>query len=68
VIDQITTGTVLPGGGQNEIGATVYGLSVLTPTGAISADIKCKKALAGREGSEFQKLPSAAHAKDSADH
>jgi hypothetical protein len=50
---------------QNEIAATVYRLSVLTPTGAIGADIKGNKALAGAEGPEFQKLPYAAHAKGS---
>jgi hypothetical protein len=50
---------------QNEIGATVYRLSVLTPTGAISTDIKGEKALAGPE---FQKLPYAAHAKGSVYH
>jgi len=50
---------------QNEIGATVYRFTVLTPTGAISADIKGKKGLAGAEGSELQKLPYAAHAKGS---
>ena len=50
---------------EREIGATVYRLSVLTPTGAISADIKGEKALTGAEGPEFQKLPYAAHAKGS---
>ena len=53
---------------QNEIGATVYRLSVLTPTGAISADINGEKALAGSEGPEFQKLPNAAHAEGSIYH
>lgn len=53
---------------QNEIGATVYRLSVLTPTGAISADINGEKALAGSEGPEFQKLPYAAHAEGSIYH
>jgi len=48
---------------QNEIGATVYRLSILTPTGAISADIKGEKTLASTEGQEFQKIPYAAHAK-----
>ncbi len=48
---------------QNEIGATVYRLSVLTPTGAISADIKVEKTLASTEGQEFQKIPYADHAK-----
>ena len=48
---------------QNEIGATVYRLSVLTPTGAISADIKGEKTLASTEGQEFQKIPYADHAK-----
>ena len=56
------------GAHQNEIGATVYRLSVLTPTGAISADIKGEKALAGAEGPEFQKLPYTAHAKGSIYH
>ena len=50
---------------QNEIGATVYRLTVLTPTGAISADIKGEKGLVGAEGPELQKLPYAAHAKGS---
>ena len=53
---------------HNEIGATVYRLSVLTPTGAISADIKGEKTLADAEGQEFQKLPHAAHAKGSIYH
>jgi hypothetical protein len=53
---------------QNEIGATVYRLSVLTPTGAISADIKGEKGLVGAEGPELQKLPYAAHAKGSIYH
>jgi hypothetical protein len=53
----------LKGVHQNEIGATVYRLSVLTPTGAISADIKDEKTLVSAEGQEFQKLPYAAHAK-----
>lgn len=47
----------------NEIGATVYRLSVLTPTGAISADIKGEKTLASTKGQEFQKIPYADHAK-----
>jgi hypothetical protein len=50
---------------RNEIEATVYRLSVLTPTGAISADMKGEKTLASAEGQEFQKLPYAAHAKGS---
>jgi len=50
---------------QNEIGATVYRLSVLTPTGAISAGIKGEKTIASAEGQEFQKIPCAAHAKGS---
>lgn len=50
---------------QNEIGATVYRLSVLTPTGAISAGIKGEKSIASAEGQEFQKIPCAAHAKGS---
>jgi hypothetical protein len=53
---------------QNEIGATVYRLTVLTPTGAISADINGEKGLAGAEGPELQKLPYAAHAKGSIYH
>ena len=56
------------GAHQNEIGAIVYRLSVLTPTGAISADIKGEKALAGAEGPEFQKIPYTAHAKGSIYH
>jgi hypothetical protein len=50
---------------QNEIGATVYRLSVLTPTGAISAGIKGENEIASAEGQEFQKIPCAAHAKGS---
>jgi hypothetical protein len=50
---------------QNEIGATVYRLSVLTPTGAISAGIKGEKSIASAEGQEFQKIPCAAPAKGS---
>jgi hypothetical protein len=50
---------------QNGIGATVYRLSVLTPTGAISAGIKGEKTIASAEGQEFQKIPCAAHAKGS---
>jgi hypothetical protein len=53
---------------QNEIGATVYRLSVLTPTGAISADIKGEKTLASAEGQEFQTMPYAAYAKGSIYH
>jgi hypothetical protein len=49
----------------NEIGATVYRLAVLTPTGAISAGIKGEKSIASAEGQEFQKIPCAAHAKGS---
>ena len=53
---------------EKEIGATVYRLSVLTATGAISADIKGEKTLASAEGQEFQKIPYAAHAKGSIYH
>jgi hypothetical protein len=53
---------------EREIGATVYRLSVLTATGAISADIKGEKTLASAEGQEFQKIPYAAHAKGSIYH
>jgi len=53
---------------QNEIGATVYRLSVLTPTGAISADVKGKKTLASAEGQEFQNIPCATYAKGSIYH
>jgi len=53
---------------QNEIGASVYRLNVLTATGAVSADIRGEKALAGDEGPEFQKLPYAAHAQGSIYH
>jgi hypothetical protein len=49
----------------NEIGATVYRLAVLTPTGAISAGIKGEKSIASAEGQAFQKIPCAAHAKGS---
>jgi hypothetical protein len=53
---------------QNEIAATVYRLSVLTSTGAISADIKGNKTLASAEGQELQKIAYAAHAKGSIYH
>jgi len=48
-----------------EIGATVYRLSALTPTGAISADIKGEKNVAAVEGGEFQKFTYASRAKSS---
>lgn len=47
---------------EKEIGATVYRLIVLTPNGAIGADIRGQKNLARAEGREFQKLPYASHA------
>ncbi|MGA7929419.1 MAG: hypothetical protein WCA20_25890 [Candidatus Sulfotelmatobacter sp.] len=47
---------------EKEIGATVYRLSVLTPNGAISADIRGQKNLARVEGREFQNIPYASHA------
>jgi hypothetical protein len=53
---------------QNAIEATIYRLSVLTSTGAISADIKGKKILASTEGQELQKIAYAAHAKGSIYH
>lgn len=48
---------------RNETAATVYRLSILTPTGAISADIKGEKTLPSAEGQEFQNIPYAAYAK-----
>jgi hypothetical protein len=53
---------------EKEIEATVYRLSVLTPNGGVSTDIKSAKHLDGFEGSEFQKVPRAAHAKGSVYH
>jgi hypothetical protein len=47
---------------EKEIEATVYRLIVLTPNGAISADIRGQKNLARVEGREFQKIPCASHA------
>ncbi len=47
---------------EQETGATVYRLSVLTPNGAISADIRGQKNLARVEGREFQKIPYASQA------
>jgi hypothetical protein len=52
-------------GVRQNVGATVYRLSVLTPTGAISAGTKGEKSIACAEGQEFQKIPCAAHAKGS---
>ncbi len=50
---------------EREIGATVYRLSVLTPNGATSADIRGAKNLARVESREFQKIPYAARANGS---
>jgi hypothetical protein len=50
---------------EREIGATMYRLNVLTPTGAISTDISGEKNVAAVEGGEFQKCPSASRAKSS---
>ena len=50
---------------EREIGATMYRLNVLTPTGAISADIKGEKSVAAVEVGEFQKFPYASRAKSS---
>jgi hypothetical protein len=47
---------------EKEIWATVYRLSVLTPNGAISADIRGQKNLARVERREFQKIPYASDA------
>jgi hypothetical protein len=44
---------------EKEIGATVYRLSVLTPNGAISADMSGQKHLARVEDREFRKIPHA---------
>jgi hypothetical protein len=41
---------------ERDIGATVYRLNVVTPTGAVSADIGGDKNLAPMETREFQKL------------
>lgn len=43
---------------ENEIGATVYRLNVLAPSGAVSADILGERRLAFVMGAEFQRLPS----------
>jgi hypothetical protein len=53
---------------EKEIGGTMYRLNVLTPTGAISEDIRGEKNVAAVEGGEFQKIPYAAHAKGSIYH
>jgi hypothetical protein len=45
---------------ENEVGATVYRLNVLTSSGAVRADILGKRNLAAVRGAEFQKLPFAA--------
>jgi hypothetical protein len=52
----------LDGVRQDKIEDTVYRLNVITPTGAVSSDIGGNKNLAGVEGAEFQKLPSASSA------
>jgi len=43
---------------EKEIGATVYRLTVLTPSGGISSEIAGTKILAGLAGSQFQKIPN----------
>jgi hypothetical protein len=48
---------------EKDIGATVYRLNVVTPTGAVSTDIRGDKTLAGVESREFQRLPYASSAK-----
>ena len=53
---------------EKDFEATVYRLSVLTPNGGISTDIKDEKHLDGFEGNEFQHFPYAAHAKGSVYH
>jgi hypothetical protein len=45
---------------ENEVGATVYRLNVLTSSGAVSTDILGKRNLAAVSGAEFQKLPFSA--------
>ena len=52
---------------ENEVGATVYRLNVLTPSGAVSTDILGKRNLAAVGGAEFQKLPFAARSGGSVD-
>ena len=47
---------------QDKIEDTVYRLNVITATGAVSSDIGGEKNLAGVEGAEFQKPPSASSA------
>ena len=48
---------------EREIKATVFRLSILTPTGAVSAEITGDKNPDRVETREFQKLPYASHAK-----
>jgi hypothetical protein len=50
---------------RNEIRATVYRLNVLTPNGAVSADVTGQKNLSGVKGREFQKIHFACFANDS---
>jgi hypothetical protein len=49
---------------ENEVGATVYRLNVLTSSGAVSTDILGKRNL----GAEFLKLPFAARSLGSVAH
>jgi len=44
---------------ENELGATVCRLNVLTPSGAVSTDILGKRNLTAVRGAEFLKLPFA---------
>jgi hypothetical protein len=48
---------------EKDIGATVYRLNVVTPTGAVSTDKRGAKNFAEVESREFQRLPYAARAK-----
>ena len=45
---------------ENEVGATVYRLNLLTSSGAVSTDIPGKRNVAAARGAEFLKLPFAA--------
>jgi len=47
---------------KQEIGATIYRLTVLTPNGGITTDIAGARNLAGLEGRQFQKIPYASPA------
>ena len=53
---------------ENEVGATVYRLNVLTLSGAVSTDILGTRNLAAVRGAEFLKLPFAARSLGSVAH